>query len=149
MRNALSRRRLAHASLLLLACWLMLKNTFALDGSEFSGGRVTGPILTMADVGLIAFVVALLLAYPLPRISSLITLLASLLSFPLLLYFIAPGPFRAVFRGEYSVPLESNFVWHRWSLEPAIVILIVTAISAWNLFPLRRRQADQSVAHKR
>lgn len=135
--------------MLLLACWLMLKNTFALDGTEFSGGRVTGPILTMADVGLITFVVALLLAYPLPRISSVMTLLASCLSLPLLLYFIAPGPFRSVFRGEYSVPLESNFVWDRWSLEPAIVILIVATISVWNLFPVHRRQAEPSVAHKR
>jgi hypothetical protein len=140
MKNALRFRKLAHASMLLLASWLSLRNTSGLDGSEFSGGRLTGPILTMCEIAIIVFVVGIVLAYPFPRIASVTSLLASLLSLPFLLYWIAPGPFRSVFKGEYSVPLQSNFVWNKWSLETAIAILIVTTISVWNLFSVHRSQ---------
>jgi hypothetical protein len=133
MRNALPFKKLAHISVLSLACWLTLRIFNSVDGSEFSGGRITGPIGTMCEVAIIGFLAGTVLAYPLPRVASVISLLASLLSLPLLLYFIAPGPFRAVFRGEYSVPLQSNFVWSKWSLEPAIAVLIVVALSVWNL----------------
>ncbi len=132
--------------MLLLASWLMLRNTSEIDGTEFIGGQVTGPIFTICEIGIIAFVVGIVLAYPLPRIASVISLLASLLSLPFLLYFIAPGPFRAVFRGEYKVPLQSNFDWNRWSLEPAIAVVIVVTISVWNLFSLHRDKAERPAA---
>src|SRR5579863_5534699 len=146
MRNALRFRKLAHASMLLLLSWLMLRNASFVDGTEFSGGRLTGPILVLCEIAFIVFVVGIVLAYPFPRIASVISLLASLLCLPFLLYFIAPGPFRAVFRGEYSVPLQSNFLWSRWSLEMAIAILVVVAISVWNLFSLYRHKVERSAA---
>jgi hypothetical protein len=146
MRDALRFRKLAHASVLLLAAWLTLRNTRVVDGTEFRGGRLTGPILTMCEIAIIVFVVGIVLAYPFPRISSVISLLASLLCTPFLLYFIAPGPFRAVFRGEYSVPLQSNFVWGKWSLAPAIAILMVVTISVWNLFSFHRHEVERSAA---
>jgi hypothetical protein len=146
MRNALGFRKLAHASTLLLASWLTLRNTSVVEGTEFSGGRLTGPILTMCEIAILVFVVGIVLAYRFRRIASTISLLASLLCLPFLLYFIAPGPFRAVFRGEYSVPLQSNFVWSRWSLETAIAILIVVTISIWNLFSLHRHEVERSAA---
>jgi hypothetical protein len=146
MRNALRFRKLAHISILLLACWLTLSIFNAVDGSEFSGGKITGPIGTMCEVAIIGFFVGLVLAYPFPRVASVISLLASLLSLPILLYFIAPGPFRAVFRGEYSVPLQSNFVWSKWSLEPAIAVLIVVTFSVWNLFSDRDNAKRPSAA---
>src|SRR5215469_5663737 len=117
MRNALRFRKLAYVLVLSLAGWLTLRIFQAVDGSEFSGGRITGPIGTMYEVAIVGFLVGIVFAYPFPRVASAIALLASLLSLPLLLYFIAPGPFRAVFRGEYSVPLQSNFVWSKWLLE--------------------------------
>jgi hypothetical protein len=138
MRNVLPFRKLAHASILLLASWLSLRDISGLDGTEFSGGWLTGPILNMCEIAITFFVVGIVLAYPFPRIASVTSLLASLLSLPFLLYWIAPGPFRSVFKGEYSVPLQSNFVWNKWSLETTIAILIVMAMSVWNLFSVHR-----------
>ena len=129
--------------MLLLACWLTLRNTRLVDGSEFSGGWLTGPILTMCEIAIVIFVVGIVLAYSFPRLAAVSGLLASLLSIPFLLYFIAPGPFRAVFKGEYSVPLQSNFVWSRWSVETAIAILIVMAMSIWNLFSVRPHKIEE------
>lgn len=144
IRNTLRFRKLAHASVLLLAAGLMIRIYDVVDGTEFMGGTVTGPIYNICGIAIVAFAVAIVLAYPLPRIASAISLLASLLSLPILLYFIAPGPFRAVFRGEYSVPLQSNFDWDRRLLGPAAAILILAIISVWNLFPVRRGQVGRT-----
>jgi len=113
-------------------------------GTEFSGGRLTGPIVTMCEIAIVCFVVGIVLAFPFPRISSIISLLASLLCTPFLPYLIAPGLFRAVFRGEYSVPLQSTFVWGRWSLAQAIAILIVVTTSVWRLFSFHRHEVERS-----
>ncbi len=90
------------------------------------------------------FTMGIVLAYPFPRIASLISLLASFLSLPILLYYIAPGPFRAVFKGEYSVPLQSNFVWAKGLLEPVFAILSVVAISVLNLLSSHPRQVARN-----
>ena len=87
----------------------------AVDGSEFVGGRITGPLLNLSDAGLLLFCLAVLLLFWFPRFSALIGISASLLVSPLLLYFLAPGPFRRMFRGEWSVPLKSSFAWNTWS----------------------------------
>src|SRR5229473_3164725 len=86
-----------------------------LEGTEFGGGRLTGPLLTLYDVGALLFILALLLVFFYRRIAAAITILASLLCLPIYFYFTAPGPFRRVFRGEYKVPLQANFVWDRWT----------------------------------
>ncbi len=132
--------------MLLLAFWLVLRDINVVDGTEFIGGSVTGPILTMSEFAIIIFVAGIVLVFPFPRVASVIGLLASLLTVPFLLYFIAPGPVRAVFRGEYSVPIQSNFVWSRWSLEPAIAILIVITISVWNLFSVQKPKVERPAA---
>jgi hypothetical protein len=144
MRNALRFRKLAQALMLVLTGWLTYRSMGVVDGSEFVSGTQTGPILRMCDFSLIVFAVALVLAYPFPRVASVLALLASLLSLPFMLYFIAPGPYRAVFRGEYSVPLQSNFSWDRWILEPAIAILLLMLISVWNLFSISRDNVEGS-----
>lgn len=130
--------KITHIVALLLATWLMIRIDDAVDGSEFVGAPVTGPLFNMCEIAILIFLVGIALAYPWPRIGSVLGLGASLLSLPILVYFIAPGPFRAVFKGEYSVPLQSNFVWDTWSLPPAIAILIVILISVWNLLPAHR-----------
>ena len=85
------------------------------EGTEFIGGWLTGPLLNLYDVGTFLFVPALLLAFFFRRIAAAFALTASLLCLPLYLYFVAPGPFRSVFRGEYSVPLQASFVWNSWA----------------------------------
>lgn len=144
MRNALGFKKLAHASTLLLTVWLTFRGMGVVDGSEFVSGKITGPINVMCDFALVGLAVACILTYPLPRAASVLGLLASLLSLPFLVYFIAPGPFRAVFRGEYSVPLQSNFSWDGWLLEPAIAVLFVIFMSVWILFSVPRGKVEGS-----
>src|SRR5215470_2077625 len=95
-----------------------------LEGSEFSGGRITGPILNLSDAGLLVFIAALVLSFFYPRIAGLIAVLASVLCLPFYLYLIVPGLFRDVFKGEYSVPLTSRFVWDKSSIVASMLHLV-------------------------
>lgn len=79
--------------------------------TEFSGGRVTGPLLTLQDSGLYLFLAAVLLTFLSRRLAAGIALIASLVSLPFYLYFVVPGLFRFLFKGEYSVPLRAYIVW--------------------------------------
>src|SRR4051812_12333797 len=90
----------------LLCAGVTCRYGFLIEGTEFSGGRVTGPLLDMNDVGSLLFVLALLLTFFFRRMAATVTLIASLLCLPLFLYFTAPGPFRRLFgKAEWSVPL--------------------------------------------
>jgi hypothetical protein len=95
-----------------LACASLAWYGTDLGPSEFSGGSITGPILDLFEAGTLLFPCALVLAFFYPRIAAAITLAACLSCLPLYLYFAAPGPFRWIFRGEYSVPAPSSFVWN-------------------------------------
>ena len=108
-----------------------------LGSTEFSGGRITGPLLNMVDIGLVLFLVALVLTLMSLRIGAAVALTASLLCLPLYVYFTAPGPtggdarrstdiVTALLLGvsvssaqsslALSVPLRANYVWDRWSV---------------------------------
>jgi biopolymer transport protein ExbD len=104
--------------------------TSGLDGTEFSGGRITGPLLDTCELGMLAFVIALVVLYWFLRHSASIALGASLCCLPLPLYFFAPGRFRTLFKGEWSVPLSSSFVWTRWTIIPIAVILATMTAAA-------------------
>ena len=121
------------AVLCLLCAILVWTYGSDLEGTEFSGGSITGRLLDMKDVGTFMFIPALLLTFFYRRIAAAIAIAASLLCLPLYLYFTAPGPFRWVFRGEYSVPEPTNFVW-RWPGIVAIIALVMAAsFGVWNL----------------
>ena len=96
------------------------------EGTEFIGGRVTGPLLDMKDIGTLLFIPALLLTFFYQRLAAAVLFVSSLFCLPLYLYFTAPGPFRWIFRGRYSVPLQANFVWEK-SAMTGIVVLAVAA----------------------
>src|ERR1041385_1083997 len=70
-----------------------------IEGSEFTGGRVTGPIFMLFERGMFVFALAIFLTFVYRRIAALVGIVACLLCFPFYLYFLAPGPFRSVFRG--------------------------------------------------
>jgi hypothetical protein len=120
------KQKLAPAAACLI-CAIMARNYgVGLAGTEFSGGRVTGPLLDLYDIGLLLFVLALLLTFFLRRVAAATCIAASLLCLPLYLYFVAPGPFPRVLGGTYSVPRRSDFVWdRRASIE--ILILVIAA----------------------
>jgi hypothetical protein len=103
------------------------KLTLSIEGTEFSGGRVTGLLLNMADVGILLFAASLITSFWLRRTSAIAGLGASILSLPLCLLLLAPGPFRRFAGGEWSVPLHSSFVWNKWTIA-WIVLLVLTAI---------------------
>src|SRR5438477_7998124 len=113
------------SSILCLA--MMWKVTLPMEGTGFSAGRVTGPLFNMADVGILLFAVSLITSFWLRRTSAMLGLGASILSLPLCLLLLAPGPFRRFTGGEWSVPLQSSFVWNMWTIG-LLVLLVSTAI---------------------
>jgi hypothetical protein len=113
-----------------LACtvvlWIHLDRFGA---SEFSGGRLTGPLLKMADLGFLLFLLALLLSFFLRRAAATIALAATLLCFPFYLYILMPGPYRWIFRGEYSVPLYRPFHWDNWAVVGVFSLVFAAILS--------------------
>jgi hypothetical protein len=107
--------------------------TLDLEGTEFSGGRITGPLLHMQDFGILLFLLAALLTFPFRRVASAIAFLACLLCVPLYLSFTAPGPFRWLVRGEWKTPLSSNFVWEWWSVGAiaAVIFAVFTSLRSF------------------
>jgi len=107
----------------LLSLCLALQVTSGLDGTEFSGGWLTGPLLSMADIGTVIFILAFVLTFLFPRVAAAIGLVSSLLCVPLCCFLVAPIPFAQVFaRGhEFKVQPAPGFHWHTW---PGIALLV-------------------------
>lgn len=127
-------RRAWQAARFLLCAMLARGPVQTLGASEFSGGRVTGPLLDLFDGGAALFVLALILTFAYPRVAAAIALSASLLSLPLYLYFVIPGPFRQIFKGEYSVPLRANFVLDGWPIAgmPALALAVYFCVCSFS-----------------
>jgi hypothetical protein len=115
-----------------LACpavfWIRLQDYGA---SEFGGGWLTGPLVKMADFGSLFFLVALVLAFFLRRTAATFALVAALLCFPFYLYILMPGPYRWIFKVEYSVPL-SPFHWNSWAVVGVCSLLFAAILSVRN-----------------
>ena len=118
--------------------------TAGLAGTEFSGGRVTGPILDMHDIGTVLFPLSLLLTFVYPRVAAGIALAASVLSLPLYLYLGAPGPFRWVVRGNYKVPLQANFYWNNWTIAGIVTLALATYVCISTLRTIKGRRVSSS-----
>ena len=113
-----------------LACtavlWIHLDDFGA---SEFSGGWLTGPLFKMADLGVLLFLVALVLTFFLRRTAATIALAAVLLCFPFYLYILMPGPYRWIFRGEYSIPLSRPYHWDNWAAAGVTGLVFAAILS--------------------
>jgi hypothetical protein len=110
--------------------WIRLDDSGA---SEFSGGLLTGKLFTMADLGSLLFLVALLLTIFFPRVAAAIALAATLLCLPFYLYILMPGPYLQIFKGEYSVPLQRPFVWNNWAIVGVLSFVIAAFLSLQGL----------------
>ncbi len=111
----------------LLSLVIVWRYGTSLEGTEFSGGWLTGPLLDMKFLGSLLFALALLLSFFYQRIAAAIALIACLFCLPLFFYFSAPGPVRSVFRrADSSVPLGASFVWDNWAIM-GIIVLTITA----------------------
>jgi hypothetical protein len=141
-RKSMSRDRVFQILLtvLCLLCVILLRRYVSpLQGTEFSGGRMTGPLLDLADLSVLLFLVALMLNVFRTRLSPAVTLAASLLGLPLFLYFACPGPFRRMFKGEYSVPASGTFVWNVPCIVGTIALTTALVLSLRNLIAYQAR----------
>jgi hypothetical protein len=114
-----------------LACFcLTLQVTRDLEGTEFSGGWLTGPLLSMADLGTILFILALVLTFLFPRVAAGIGLVSSVLSVPLCCFFIAPVPFAQVFAHghEFKVQPAAGIHWHTWPVLTLFAAALACAL---------------------
>ena len=116
---------------------------YDLDGTEFSGGSVTGPLLEMQDMGNLLFLLVLPLIFVFQRIAAAIMLLACLLCLPLYLFFTAPGPLRWIFRGEWTVQRVTSSVWNWWSIAGigTLILASFVCLRTFSASPGRRKQA--------
>ena len=97
--------------------------------SEFSGGRLTGSLFKMADLGSVLFLLAPLLTFFFRRTAAATALAATLLCFPFYLYVLMPGLYRWIFKGEYAVPPYRPFHWDNWAVVGVFSLLFVATLS--------------------
>ena len=86
--------------------------SLSVEGTEFSGGSVTGRLLSLQGYSLWVFLLATLATFLFPRAAPGIGLCAVATSLPLYLFLVTPGAFRALFRGEWKVPTDAFFTWN-------------------------------------
>lgn len=126
------KRELRQAAVFLL-CILMplLSNK---ETSELSGGRITGPLVSLFDDGLLLFIAAFLLTFFYSRVAAAVGVVACLICFPLYFYYMAPGIFRFVFKGNYSVPLHGIFVWDATSMIGVLIMATAAFVCSHRLW---------------
>jgi hypothetical protein len=105
--------------------WLF---TGVFEGSEFVSGSVTGPLLRTDEVSLALFAIAAVLTFGRRRLAAAIATVAGILAVPLYAYVTAPGPFRALVGGVYSVPHRSSFEWSALAMAGLAITAITVSI---------------------
>jgi hypothetical protein len=81
---------------------------------------------SMAEIGTLLFVLALVLTFLFRRVSAAIGLASTLLCLPLYCFFVAPVPFAQVFaRGhEFKVQPAPGFHWHTWPVTALLGVAV-------------------------
>jgi hypothetical protein len=119
-------QQLSLAAGCLMCVILALRNTKGLEGTEFSGGWLTGPLLSMTEIGTVLFTIVFIAAFFFPRIAAGIALVSSILCLPLYLYLIAPVHFNQIFGSghEFKVPPGTDFHVDVWVLAGLLVLAV-------------------------
>jgi hypothetical protein len=117
------------AACLLCAAVAWKFSVVGLVGTEFSGGRLTGPLLTLSISGFGVFVLTLILTFMFQRLAAIGALVASLLCLPLYFYFLVPGFVQRMIPGDYSVHVQGIFVWNGWAFLGMLTLAIVVYLS--------------------
>ncbi len=114
----------------LVSVVVALRNTNGLEGTEFSGGWLTGPLLSMNDTGTVLFVLALIVTFVYPRMAGAIGLASSLFCLPLYLYFIAPVPFSQIFGFGHEFKVQPSWGFHgaRWAIAGVFTLVVTTYV---------------------
>ena len=139
------RQQLGLALSCLVCVIVALRNTNGLEGTEFSGGWLTGPLLSMTDIGTVLFVLALIVTFLYPRIAGAIVLASSLLCLPLYLYFIVPVPFNKIFGfgHQFKVQPSGGFHWDRWAIAGVLTLAVTIYISLRGFAVTSRTQTPE------
>ncbi len=106
------KKRLMYGTICLLCTVVSWRYSLVFIGTEFSGGKLTGALLTLHVIGSFLFVVSLIVTFKQMRIATVGGLLASIFCIPLYLYFTIPYFFQRIFPGLYSVKYKESFVWN-------------------------------------
>ena len=132
-----------------ICAFLALQFTNGLEGTEFGGGWLTGPLLSMAEIGTVLFILAFVLIWLFPRVAAGIGLASCLLCLPLYGFFIAPVPFAHVFaRGhEFKVQPAPGLNWHTWPAIALIAIAVVLCMCIHRLTASGRMQIPVASAN--
>lgn len=109
----------------LIPAW---KYSSLLEGTEFGGGPVTGPLLKFDTAAVYLLVAGLLALLPNRRIAAAIAIVACGLPLPLYLYFVAPAAFRRIVPGDYSAPASAVLHWKLWAIFGIIAVAPVLAV---------------------
>jgi uncharacterized membrane protein len=118
----------SHAGICLLCVVASVLWSFVLEPTEFSGGWVTSRLLSLNDVSAGLFLVSAALTFFRPRTGAAAALCAVALAVPLCAYFLTPGLFRMLVRGEYSVPAESFFGTSASVLSTSAVLIVAAVL---------------------
>jgi hypothetical protein len=138
-------QQLSLALVCLVDVFVALRNSNGLDGTEFSGGWLTGPLLSMSDVGIVLFLPALIVTFVSPRVAAAIGLASSLLCLPLYLYFIAPVPFNQIFGfgHEFKVQPSGGLHWDRWAIVGVLTLAATVYVCLSNFAAHNRGQIPE------
>ena len=115
--------RIALAILCLISIYL---NAPILDweGTEASGGYLTGPLISVTESGLLLLLLALIALFVFPRPGASICILGSLLCLPIHLYSIAPVPFGRMFAPGHEFEFQPALGFH-WNTRSVIALLTI------------------------
>ena len=113
----------------LVGVLVAVQNTKGFDGTEFGGGWLTGPLLSIANIGILLFLLALIAAFVLRRVAAGIGFASSVLCLPLYLYLIAP----VLFNHEFKVQPRGGFHWGGWATAGVPTLAATMYICVRNL----------------
>lgn len=129
--------------LCIAVAWIQLD----LAGSEFNGGRVTGPIFSLFEGGFLVFVLAILLTFMYRRVAAVMGIAASLICVPLYLYCTAPGLFRVIFPGNWKSPLEANLIWDMWAIAGMLTLAVAAFVCSRSFSAVRQKETPAHSHH--
>src|SRR5439155_9853545 len=142
-------RNLTQAAACLICAIPAWRYSIILEGTEFSGGTVTGPLLSFESAAAYLLILGLVLTFLYRRIAAVVTVAACVLCLPFYLYFIAPGPFRRVvqnagFKGEWLVFGRADFVWNGWAVAGVVSVAIALYVCLAALLVRNDRNGSSS-----
>jgi len=116
------------AAICAAGCACSWGSTLGLEGTEFEGGSVTGPLLHASSVGTALFIIAAMLTFLGPRIAPITALCAWVLALPIYMIQTSPRIVYSLLPGKSSIGSDGVpfFVWNAWALAGILWILVFT-----------------------